>query len=79
VRASTRTTETTLGKAAVASIAGEPSAVGLSDAGGVFSAHNPARVIDPKTVVLRITSEQKRILLFYPIIPGILLFANLCF
>jgi hypothetical protein len=45
----------------------------------VFSAHNPARVIDPKTVVLRITSEQKRILLFYPIIPGILLFANLCF
>src|ERR1700694_761919 len=70
VRASTRTTETALGKATGAS----------RDLGGVFSACRPVTAIsDPKTIVLRTTSEQKRIFLFYPIIPGILLSANLCF
>jgi hypothetical protein len=71
--------ETTLGKVAVAAIALE-SIVG----GSVFSAYSPVKTIDPKTIdlktiVLRTTSEQKCILLFYPIIPGILLSANLCF
>jgi hypothetical protein len=79
VRASTRTTETARGKAAVAS----------SDGGGKFSARRPVtgidtkisdtRISNPKNIVLRTTSEQKRILLFYPIIPGILPSANLCF
>src|SRR5579864_5361745 len=69
VRGSPCTMETTRGKAAVAS----------SEVGSVFSACRPVRVIDPKTIIPRITSEQKRILLFYPIIPGILLPANLCF
>jgi hypothetical protein len=70
VRTSTRTTETALGRVAVA----------VSKLGGVFSACRPVTAIsDPKTIVLRTTSEQKRILLFYPIIPGILLSANLCF
>jgi len=69
VRTATRTTETALGKATVAS----------SEGGGVLSARRPVMVIDPKTIIPRTTSEQKRILLFYPIIPGILLSANLCF
>src|SRR5579864_4539404 len=69
LRGSTRTTETRRGKAAVAT----------SELGGVSSARRPGMVIDPKTIIPRTTSEQKRILLFYPIIPGILLSANLCF
>ena len=68
VRASARTTETTCGTSAGA----------LEVSVAVFSPHRHAAPSAPRTAVLRIFSEQKRILLFYPIITGFLQSASTC-